>query len=71
MEIGGLEWMGLVHGGIIVDTLPRVLDHSSLPLRIHLGGMLSGIGTRTLTSRVANWPPKLISIFFPWGQEGP
>jgi hypothetical protein len=30
--------MGVVHGGIIMDTLPRVLDHSSLPLTIHLGG---------------------------------
>jgi hypothetical protein len=45
MEIGGLEWMGVVHDGIIEDTLPRVLHHSSLPLRIHLGGMSSGIGT--------------------------
>jgi len=39
VEIGGLEWMGVVHGGIIVDTLLRVLDHSSLPLRIHMDGM--------------------------------
>jgi len=37
--IGGLEWMGVVHGEIIVDTLLLVLDHSSLPLRIHMGGM--------------------------------
>jgi hypothetical protein len=28
MEIGGLEWMGAVHGGIIVDTLPHVPYHS-------------------------------------------
>jgi hypothetical protein len=28
MEIGGLEWMGVVHGGIIVDTLPQVPNHS-------------------------------------------
>jgi len=28
MEIDGLEWMGMVHGGIIVDALPRVLDQS-------------------------------------------
>jgi hypothetical protein len=28
VEIGGLEWMGVVHSGIIMDTLPRVLDHS-------------------------------------------
>jgi hypothetical protein len=39
VEIGGLEWMGVVHGGIIVDILLRVLDHSSLPLIIHMGGM--------------------------------
>ncbi len=32
VEIGGLEWMGVVHGGIIVDTLPRVPNHSSIPL---------------------------------------
>jgi hypothetical protein len=31
--------MGVAHGGIIVDTLLWVLDHSSLPLRIHMGGM--------------------------------
>jgi hypothetical protein len=24
VEIGGLEWMGVVHGGIIMDTLPWV-----------------------------------------------
>jgi hypothetical protein len=27
MEIGGLEWMGVVHGGIVVNTLPQVPDH--------------------------------------------
>jgi hypothetical protein len=27
MEIGGLEWMGVVHGEIIVNTLPQVLNH--------------------------------------------
>jgi hypothetical protein len=31
--------MGVVHGGIIVDTLPLVLDHSWFPLRIHMGGI--------------------------------
>jgi len=39
VEIGGLEWMGVVHGGIIVDTLLQVLDYSTLPLRIHMGEM--------------------------------
>jgi hypothetical protein len=28
VEIGGLEWMGVVHGGIIMDTLPQVLHDS-------------------------------------------
>jgi hypothetical protein len=28
VEIGGLEWIGVVHSGIIMDTLPRVPDHS-------------------------------------------
>jgi len=32
VEIGGLEWVGVVHGGIIMDTFPWVLDHSWLPL---------------------------------------
>ncbi len=31
--------MGMVHVGIIMDTLPWVLNHSSLPLKIHMGGM--------------------------------
>jgi hypothetical protein len=29
----------MVHGGIIVDALPRVLDQSWFPLGIHMGGM--------------------------------
>jgi len=28
MEIDRLEWMVMVHGGIIVDTLPLVPNHS-------------------------------------------
>jgi hypothetical protein len=28
VKIGGLEWMGMVHGGIIMDTLPQVLHDS-------------------------------------------
>jgi hypothetical protein len=28
VEIGGPKWMGVVHGGIVVDTLPWVPNHS-------------------------------------------
>jgi hypothetical protein len=38
METSGLQWMKVVHGGIIMDTLPCVTDHSWLPLRMHMGG---------------------------------
>jgi hypothetical protein len=37
--------MGMVHGGIKVDTLPHIPNHSRFPLRIHVGGMSSGIWT--------------------------
>jgi hypothetical protein len=33
--------MGVAHGGIIVDTLPLILNHSLLPLKIHMGGIVS------------------------------
>lgn len=45
MEISGLQWMGMVHGGIKVDTLPHIPNHSRFPLKIHVGGMSSGIRT--------------------------
>ncbi len=28
VETSGFQWMGVVHCGIIVDTLPYILDHS-------------------------------------------
>jgi len=45
VEIGGLQLMGMVHGGNKMDTLPHILNHSRFPLRIHVGGMSSGIRT--------------------------
>jgi hypothetical protein len=72
MEIGGLEWMGMVHGGIIIDTLPQIPDHSWLPLRIHtlvewglsqsmLGRMLGGIGIGFIVVRLF-----LINLGYSW-----
>jgi hypothetical protein len=61
MEVGGLEWMGVVHGGIIVDSLPWVPEHLSLPLRIYLGGMSSGTKTGSVVVNIDLKGCKLVS----------
>jgi hypothetical protein len=38
VEIGGVQWMGVLHGGIVGDTLSRILDHSLFLVRMHVGG---------------------------------
>jgi hypothetical protein len=56
--------MGMVHGGVILDTLSRILNHSWFPLWMHmgemglshsmLGGMLRELGPCFLVMRFTN-----------------